>query len=89
MGPGLDDGYADVSDGTDVMTSEWRTTPLWGLGLQHESQGGSLHLLHDGRAKSIGEAIVDHGGEAENAKSKYINLSTTEKEKLEKFILSL
>src|SRR3954465_10735560 len=53
MGPGLDDGY---TEGT-ALTSEWRTAPLWGVGLAKRSQGGQLFLLHDGRAHSFEEAI--------------------------------
>ncbi|WP_457832419.1 di-heme oxidoredictase family protein, partial [Staphylococcus aureus] len=58
MGPGLDNGYTEGS----ATKSEWRTPPLWGLGLSPNSQGGQYFLLHDGRAKSIEEAILLHGG---------------------------
>ena len=60
MGPGLDDGVTEGS----AETFEWRTPPLWGLGLSPNSQGGSYFLMHDGRASSIEEAILLHGGEA-------------------------
>ena len=60
MGPGLDDGYTEGN----AKTSEWRTTPLWGLGLAPGVQGGTYYLLHDGRAHSIQQAIQMHGGEA-------------------------
>ena len=59
MGPGLDDGYTEGS----AKTSEWSTPPLWGLGLSKNSQGGEYFLLHDGRANSIEDAIILHGGE--------------------------
>ncbi len=85
MGPGLDDGY---TEGT-AKTSEWRTPPLWGLGLSPNSQGGSYFLLHDGRAKSIEEAIQLHGGEATNAKNNFNALTSTEKQQLIKFLKSL
>src|SRR4030095_4334546 len=49
MGPGLNDGYTEGS----AKTPEWRTPPLWGLGLSKNSQGGQYFLLHDGRARSI------------------------------------
>jgi CxxC motif-containing protein (DUF1111 family) len=85
MGAGLDDGY---TEGT-AKTSEWRTPPLWGLGLSPNSQGGQYFLLHDGRATSIEQAIEMHGGEGTNAKNKYMQLSTDEKNKLIKFLKSL
>lgn len=85
MGPGLDDGY---TEGT-AKTSEWRTPPLWGLGLSPNSQGGSYFLLHDGRAKSIEEAIQMHGGEATNSKNNFNSLTAIEKQQLIKFLKSL
>lgn len=85
MGPDLDDGYTEGS----AKTSEWRTPPLWGLGLSKFSQGGEYFLLHDGRARSIHEAIALHGGEAEAIKQKYEELSKTEKSDLIKFLESL
>lgn len=85
MGAGLDDGYTEGM----ANTAEWRTPPLWGLGLSKNSQGGQVFLLHDGRARSINEAILLHGGEAENSKTQYLNLSENEKQKLVKFLESL
>ncbi|MFZ1703149.1 MAG: di-heme oxidoredictase family protein [Saprospiraceae bacterium] len=85
MGSGLDDGYTEGS----AKTSEWRTPPLWGLGLSPNSQGGKYFLMHDGRAKSIEEAILLHGGEASNAKNKYTQLSERDKTALLKFLESL
>jgi CxxC motif-containing protein (DUF1111 family) len=85
MGSGLDDGYTEGI----AHTAEWRTPPLWGLGLSKNSQGGQVFLMHDGRARSINEAILLHGGEAENSKTQYLNLSENEKQKLVKFLESL
>lgn len=85
MGPELDDGYTEGS----ALTSEWRTAPLWGLGLSPDSQGGRYYLMHDGRARSIEEAILLHGGEAENSKNQYTALAQSEKEDLIKFLESL
>lgn len=85
MGPALNDDY---TEGT-AMTAEWRTPPLWGLGLSKNSQGGQVFLLHDGRAKSIEEAVSFHGGEAAQSKNKFQQLSATEKERLIKFLESL
>ncbi len=85
MGPGLDDGY---TEGT-ALTSEWRTPPLWGLGLSANSQGGQFFLLHDGRARSIEEAILLHGGEAMQSRTKFQQLSPEDKARLLKFLNSL
>ena len=85
MGPGLDDGY---TEGT-AKTSEWRTAPLWGLGLSPKSQGGQYFLLHDGRAGSIEEAIQLHGGEATKAKNAFNALTETDRQKLLQFLKSL
>lgn len=85
MGIGLDDGYTEGS----AKTSEWRTPPLWGLGLSPNSQGGQYFLMHDGRAKSIEEAILLHGGEVTNSKTQYLNLSQADKDALIKFLKSL
>ncbi len=85
MGPGLDDG---VTEGA-AETYEWRTPALWGLGLSPESQGGEFFLMHDGRARSIEEAILMHAGEAENSRLQYELLSNSEKQDLIKFLLSL
>jgi len=85
MGSGLDDGY---TEGT-AKTSEWRTTPLWGLGLAGDAQGGNLFLLHDGRAHSLEEAILLHGGEAAASVGRYQMLSPADKAALLKFLQSL
>lgn len=85
MGPGLDDGYTEGS----ASTAEWRTPPLWGLGLSPNSQGQQYFLLHDGRAQSIEQAIELHGGEATPAKEKYNSLAQDKKDKLLKFLKSL
>lgn len=85
MGSGLDDGYTEGG----ATTAEWRTPPLWGLGLSKNSQGGQYFLLHDGRAKSIEEAIILHGGEAEKSRDEYKALSDSEKQNLLKFLESL
>lgn len=85
MGPVLDDGYTEGS----AKTNEWRTPPLWGLGLSPNSQGGQYFLLHDGRAKSIEEAILLHGGEAATSKNKFTQLTASDKNALLKFLESL
>lgn len=85
MGPKLDDGVTEGS----AETYEWRTPPLWGLGLSPDSQGGKFFLMHDGRARSIEEAILMHGGEAQNSRDQYQELSSEEKEALIRFLESL
>ena len=85
MGPGLDDGYTEG----DVKTSEWRTAPLWGLGLAPNLQGGYTYLLHDGRAHSIEQAIQMHGGEAAVSSGRFNNLSQSDRNALLKFLNSL
>lgn len=85
MGAGLDDGY---TEGT-ATTAEWRTPPLWGVGLSKDAQGGEYFLLHDGRAKSLEDAILMHGGEAENAKNKFAELNGSDEEALIMFLESL
>jgi CxxC motif-containing protein (DUF1111 family) len=85
MGAGLNDGY---TEGT-ALTAEWRTPALWGLGLSKNSQGGQYFLLHDGRAGSIEQAIVLHGGEAEQSKNSFQQLNAADKAKLIKFLESL
>lgn len=85
MGPQLDDGFVQVSE----LSSEWRTPPLWGLGLSADSQGGSVHLLHDGRAKSIEEAILLHGGESASSKESFEQLDRGEKDLILDFLKSL
>lgn len=85
LGPELDDGYTEGS----AKTYEWRTAPLWGLGLSPDSQGGRYYLMHDGRAASIEEAIELHGGEASQSRQKYRDLPQQDKNALLKFLKSL
>ncbi|MEO7359157.1 MAG: di-heme oxidoredictase family protein, partial [Gemmatimonadaceae bacterium] len=59
MGNDLDDRYTEGH----ALSTEWRTAPLWGLGLAEASQGGAAYYLHDGRARSLRAAIGFHGGE--------------------------
>lgn len=82
MGPGL----AEPGDTPDAR--EWRTAPLWGVGLA-ERQFPERGFLHDGRARSIEEAILWHGGEAEESANKFKALSRSDREALLKFVRSL
>lgn len=84
MGDGLADGRPEgLADGR-----EWRTAPLWGLGLT-EVVSGHTFLLHDGRARNVEEAILWHGGEAQAARDAYAALSRDEREALIAFVNSL
>ncbi|NQX80933.1 MAG: thiol oxidoreductase [Flavobacteriaceae bacterium] len=85
MGEELNDNYTEGF----ADNSEWRTPPLWGLGLSKDAQGGRYFLLHDGRATSIEEAIILHSGEAENSKNDFLSLSKEDKGKLIMFLESL
>src|SRR5690554_1479197 len=85
MGPDLDDGYTEGN----AYSSEWKTPALWGIGLSRDSQGDQYYLLHDGRARSIEEAILYHGGEAERSKNLYRALNQNEKDQILTFIESL
>jgi len=67
---------------------EWRTQPLWGLGLI-ETVNGHSYLLHDGRAESIEEAILWHGGEAAESRDQYKALNLADRQKLLAFLKSL
>jgi CxxC motif-containing protein (DUF1111 family) len=85
MGPALNDGYTEGS----ALPSEWRTPALWGLGLSQNSQGGRVFLMHDGRARSIEQAIGLHGGEAQKSKQNFDQLNSDQKAQLLKFLRSL
>lgn len=84
MGEGLADGRPDF----EATGTEWRTTPLWGLGLI-ATVNGHTQLLHDGRARNILEAILWHGGEAQAAKDAVKQLSKSQREALLQFLNSL
>ncbi|HWA90128.1 MAG TPA: di-heme oxidoredictase family protein [Rhizomicrobium sp.] len=79
LGPGLDDGIAEGA----AKSSEWRTAPLWDVSANLK-QGG---LLHDGRARSIAEAVRWHGGEASQARDAFNALSPNKRKLLEAFLL--
>lgn len=84
MGPELADGRPDF----EASGSEWRTAPLWGLGLL-EAVNRQVRMLHDGRARSYEEAILWHGGEAAAARERFKNLERSEREALIAFLRSL
>ncbi|MBS1934378.1 MAG: thiol oxidoreductase [Bacteroidetes bacterium] len=84
MGSGLADNRPDfLANG-----NEWRTAPLWGIGLLDKTNG-TAYFLHDGRARSLEEAILWHDGEAKNAKQQFMQLNSTQRNQLLKFLESL
>ena len=84
MGPELADGRPDFK----ASGSDWRTPPLWGIGLSKQVSA-STSFLHDGRARNLTEAIVWHGGEAKSAKEKFVGLPKTQRQDLLAFLNSL
>lgn len=84
MGPELADNTPDFK----ATGNEWRTAPLWGIGLI-KTVNNHTNLLHDGRARNIEEAILWHAGEASKAKEAFMQLSLEERTKLIDFIKSL
>ncbi len=101
MGPDL----ADNSGQTDFAAgpSEWRTPPLWGIGLCDDVAAGyqlddtmnpapnlgPCHYLHDGRASQLIEAVLWHGGEAQSVRDKVVALSSSDRDALVAFLKSL
>lgn len=85
MGDELADFYPEGS----ASGSEWRTTPLWGLGLIKDTLGGIPYFLHDGRTSDLREVIRLHGGEGANSRGKFEALGEGEKEQIIKFLESL
>jgi CxxC motif-containing protein (DUF1111 family) len=84
MGPGLADNRPDF----DASGSEWRTPPLWGIGL-FETVNGHTTYLHDGRAHNLTEAILWHGGEAERSRQTFLGMTKAEREAMLAFLNSL
>ncbi len=84
MGEGLADGREDFA----ATGSQWRTPPLWGIGLI-ETVNGHTTLLHDGRARNLSEAILWHGGEGEESKEAYRAMSAEERAALLRYLESL
>ena len=84
MGVGLNDNYVSGL----ARGNEWRTTPLWGIGLQ-EVVNGHTYFLHDGRARNLVEAIMWHGGEAEASKNLFKRMSKEDRDALIAFLNSL
>lgn len=84
MGEGLADGRPDF----EATGSEWRTPPLWGIGLYPKVNRHS-RLLHDGRARGVEEAVLWHGGEAEASKAAFMTLTAKQRSLVVRFVESL
>jgi CxxC motif-containing protein (DUF1111 family) len=84
LGEALADGVADG----DASPREWRTAPLWGLRVMRDFLDGEAFLLHDGRARTVEEAILLHGGEAAGARGRFTGLAAAAKAALLDFVES-
>ncbi|AEG93526.1 di-heme oxidoreductase family protein [Ramlibacter tataouinensis] len=84
MGEGLADGRPDFQ----ANGRQWKTPPLWGLGLIREVNGHQ-RLLHDGRADGVLEAVLWHGGEAQASRDQVLEMSRADREALVRFVESL
>ncbi len=84
MGPDLADGRPDYL----ATGSEWRTPPLWGIGLI-QTVNKARFLMHDGRARTLEEAIIWHGGEGTFSKNAFINMNQIDRKALIAFLESL
>ncbi len=84
----MGEGLADNRQSFEATGQEWRTPPLWGIGLV-ETVNDHTFFLHDGRARNLMEAILWHGGEAEVSKSNVLKMSLQERQNLIEFLQSL
>jgi CxxC motif-containing protein (DUF1111 family) len=84
----MGDGLADYRPEGQADGFEWRTAPLWGVGLT-ETVSGHTEFLHDGRARNLTEAILWHGGEAKAARDAFAAMPKGERDALMKFVESL
>lgn len=84
MGPELADNRPDF----EATGTEWRTPPLWGIGLVHTVNRHDL-LLHDGRARGLAEAILWHGGEAQRARETFRSMAQDDRDAVIRFLESL
>lgn len=85
MGPGLVDNLPEAQ----ASGAEWRTAPLWGIGLTSGVAGYREAYMHDGRAKTLHEAIMWHDGEGANSRKAYVARTQADKDAMIKFLKSL
>lgn len=84
----MGEGLADNRPEARATGREWRTPPLWGIGLT-ERVSGHTEFLHDGRARNLLEAILWHGGEAQDARDKVVSMPKSDRDALIRFLESL
>ena len=84
----MGEGLADALPAGDATGAEWRTPPLWGIGLTQQVSGHTL-FLHDGRARSLSEAILWHGGEGQAAGDAYAAMPPPDRAALLRYLESL
>jgi CxxC motif-containing protein (DUF1111 family) len=84
----MGEDLADHRPDFDASGRQWRTPPLWGLGLQ-KVVNGHTDLLHDGRARNFTEAILWHGGEADAARTQFMEMPKEDRQALVRFLESL
>lgn len=84
----MGEGLADHRPVGDANGREWRTPPLWGIGLT-ETVNNHTRFLHDGRARNLLEAVLWHGGEAQETRDKVVEMQPDERKALIKFLESL
>ncbi|MEJ6393885.1 di-heme oxidoredictase family protein [Gymnodinialimonas sp. 2305UL16-5] len=84
----MGDGLADHSPEGRATGREWRTAPLWGIGMT-ETVSGHTYFLHDGRARSLLEAVLWHGGEAQSARDAVVEMPPEDRAALIAFLESL
>ncbi len=84
----MGDDLADRLSTSDAVNRQWRTPPLWGIGLT-QPVNGATRFLHDGRARSLEEAILWHGGEAAASRQTFEALPAASRAELVQFLGSL
>jgi len=84
----MGEGLADNRPEARATGQEWRTPPLWGVGLTERVSGHS-YFLHDGRARSLLGAVLWHGGEAEPMKDSMVHMPKEDRDALIRFLESL
>ncbi len=84
----MGEDLADNRPEAQATGQEWRTPPLWGIGLT-EQVSGHTYFLHDGRARSLLEAVLWHGGEAQTQRDAVTEMTTTDRDALIRFLESL
>jgi CxxC motif-containing protein (DUF1111 family) len=84
----MGDELADNRPDGDATGREWKTAPLWGLRVMRDFLNGDAFLLHDGRARTVEDAILLHGGEAQRARALFADLSAADRAALLDFVES-